>query len=277
MVESVECGETEHAAVLLEMVQRHQLQNSSCVAALARGTYSLIQIDKPDVPEEEQRDAVRWQIKDLLDFPAEQAVIDLFDASGSGSQAMAFAVAAAEDKIRYVVDVMRGAGLTIKAIDIPELALRNILARTNENERGVALISLWNDSGLITIVRAGELCMARRINFGLQELVAAGEIEAVEGVEISQAQQDILDGLVLEIQRSLDYYESSVSRQSVAAVLLAPLNAALPGLQSYLDTYLTPDVRELDLSPWLDCSAVDLTQQSRCLSAIGAALRSDWR
>ena len=277
MVESVECGETEHAAVLLEMVQRYQLQNSSCVAALARGTYSLIQIDKPDVPEEEQRDAVRWQIKDLLDFPAEQAVIDLFDASGSGSQAMAFAVAAAEDKIRYVVDVMRGAGLTIKAIDIPELALRNILARTNENERGVALISLWNDSGLITIVRAGELCMARRINFGLQELVAAGEIEAVEGVEISQAQQDILDGLVLEIQRSLDYYESSVSRQSVAAVLLAPLNAALPGLQSYLDTYLTPDVRELDLSPWLDCSAVDLTQQSRCLSAIGAALRSDWR
>ena len=277
LAESVECAATEHAAAVAELVQRHKLHNIPCMAVLARGTYSLIQIDQPEVPEDEQRDAVRWQIKDLLDYPAEQAVVDLFAASSAGASTMAFAVAAAEEKIRYVVDAMRGAGLDIKAIDIPELALRNILARTNENERGVALLTLWKDSGLITIVRDGELCMARRINLGIQELIAAGDVEVVDGVEISQAQQNILDGVVLEIQRSLDYYESSVSRQSVAAVLLAPLVVPLPGLQSYLDTYLTPDVRELDLSPWLDCSALAIAQQSRCLSAVGAALRSDWR
>ncbi|MEA3465045.1 MAG: hypothetical protein U9R29_03420 [Thermodesulfobacteriota bacterium] len=276
VAESVEGSATQHAELLSELVQRHRLQNSPCVAILARGAYSLIQIDTPDVPEQEQRDAVRWQIKDLLDYPAEQAVIDLFTASIAGASNIAFAVAAPEEKVRYVVDAMRGAGLDIKAIDIPELALRNILASTNENERGVALLTLWKDSGLITIVRDGELCMARRINIGIQELVDAGDIEVVEGVEVSQAQQNILDGVVLEIQRSLDYYESSVSRQSVTAVLIAPLIAPLPGLQSYLESYLTPDVRELDLSSWLDCSALTITQQSRCLSAIGAALRSDW-
>lgn len=276
VAESVDCGRTNHAEVLAELVQRHQLQRAPCCAVLARGTYNLIQIDQPDVPEAELRDAVRWQVKDLLDFPADHAVIDLFSTLGAGGSPMNFAVAAAEENIRYVVDVMQQSHLDVKVIDIPELALRNVIDRSFESDRGVALLSLWRDNGLVTIVRNGELCMARRINLGVQELVAAADMDAVDGVEISQAQQNILDSVVLEIQRSLDYYESSVSRQPVAAVLLAPLAAPVPGLQSYLDTYLTPDVQELDLSRWLgNCSVVE-SEQSRCIAAIGAALRSDW-
>lgn len=274
--ESVDCSSAERANVLTDLVQRHQLQNCPCCAVLARGTYNLIQIDRPDVPEAELRDAVRWQVKDLLDFPAEQAVLDLFSAEGAGGNMMSFAVAASEDDIRCVVDVMQQASLDVKVIDIPELALRNVVDRSFESDRGVALLSLWRDNGLVTIVRKGEMCMARRINLGVQELVAAADIDDVDGIEISQAQQNILDNVVLEIQRSLDYYESSVSRQPVAAVLLAPLVDPIPGLQSYLDTYLTPDVKELDLSGWLGGCSVVTAEQSRCIAAIGAALRSDW-
>ncbi|MBW2187418.1 MAG: pilus assembly protein PilM [Deltaproteobacteria bacterium] len=276
VAESVDCGASGHAEVLAELVQRHQLQNTPCCAVLARGTYNLIQIDQPDVPEAELRDAVRWQVKDLLDFPAEQAVIELFSAVGSAGGPMNFAVAAAQENIRYVVDVMQQANLAVKVIDIPELALRNVLDRSFESDRGVALLSLWRDNGLVTIVRNGELCMARRINLGVQELVAAADVDDVDGVEISQAQQNILDSVVLEIQRSLDYYESSVSRQPVSTVLLAPLTDPVPGLQSYLDSYLTPDVQQLDLGRWLDNGSVVMAEQSRCLAALGAALRSDW-
>lgn len=276
IAESIDCGSSDHAQFLTELVQRHQLQNYPCCAVLARGTYNLIQIDQPDVPEAELRDAVRWQVKDLLDFPADQAVLDLFSAEGTGGNSMNFAVAAAEESIRYVIDAMRQASLDVKVIDIPELALRNVVDRSFESDRGVALLSLWRDNGLVTIVRNGEMCMARRINLGVQELVAAADVEDLDGVGISQAQQNILDNVVLEIQRSLDYYESSVSRQPVAAVLLAPLVEPIPGLQSYLDTYLTPDVQDLDLSRWLDGSSIVTAEQSRCIAAIGAALRSDW-
>lgn len=189
---------------------------------------------------------------------------------------MDFAVAAAQEKIRYVVDAMQQANLEVKIIDIPELALCNVLMRSFESERGVALLTLWRNNGLVTIVRNGELCMARRINLGVRELVAAADVDAVDGVEISEAQQDILDNVVLEIQRSLDYYESSVSGQPVSAVLLAPITHPVPGLQSYLNSYLTPDVQELDLSRWLENHSLVVAEQSRCLSALGAALRSDW-
>jgi len=271
---SESCAATEHAQVLSDLVSRHQLQNVPCAAVMARGTYNLIQVDKPAVPENELRDAVRWQIKDLLDFPAEEAVIDVFSGYGTEAVSTTFTVAAAEAKVGYVVDALRGAGLNLKAIDIPELALRNILAKSDENERGVALLSLFRDNGLITIVRGGELCMARRINLGSAELVAASGDENIDGVEISEAQQNILDGMVLEIQRSLDYYESSVSRQSVSALLIAPLLEPVPGLHDYLNSYLTPEVRELDLQKWLGGESMSDIEQSRCLAAIGVGLRS---
>ncbi len=244
---------------------------------MARGSYNLIQIDPPDVPEGEFREAVRWQIKDLLDFPAEQAVVDTFSASASQSQELSFAVAASQERVWQVVHALRDADLDIAAIDIPELALRSLVSLLPDDDRGLALLSLWKDSGLITIVRNGELCMARRINLGVQELVAAADpATEVDGVEISEAQQNILDAVILEIQRSLDYYESSVSRQSVSTVYIAPLSDPIPGLQSYLDSYLAPEIQPLQLAQLLeDCTLPD-SELSHCLSAIGAALRTEW-
>jgi MSHA biogenesis protein MshI len=262
---------------LHQLVEKHRLTGSLAVGVMARGSYNLIQIDPPDVPEAEFREAVRWQIKDLLDFPAEQAVVDTFTASVANGQELGFAVAASEEQVWQVVRAMRQAELEIGAIDIPELALRSLTSLLPSDERGVALLCLWKDSGLIIIIHAGQLCMARRINLGVQELVSAADpTDQVEGVEISEAQQNILDTVILEIQRSLDYYESSVSRQPVSTVYLAPLTDPVAGLQAYLDTYLAPEIRPMNVATMLEGCSMSETEQSRCLSAIGAALRTEW-
>lgn len=275
---SVDCAAGGHGAELARMVQRFGLQGCACVAVMARGSYSLVQVEVPAVPEEEQVDAVRWQIKDLLDFPAEEAVIEMLPAPAASSGNMAFTVAAAQKKVRYVVDAVTEAGLDLKAIDIPELVLRNVLMCTDEQERGVALLTLWEDSGLITIVRDGELCMARRINLGVEKLVSAGENGHVDGVELTAAQQEVLDAIVLEIQRSLDYYESGVSRQPVARVYVAPLVVPVSGLLDYLAAYLAPPVANFELGRYLDDAALgdDNEQRARCLAAVGAAMRREW-
>ena len=40
---------------------------ATCVMPL--GSYNLLQIEAPKVPPEELRSAVRWRVKDLIDFP----------------------------------------------------------------------------------------------------------------------------------------------------------------------------------------------------------------
>jgi len=275
--ECVYCPAGQTSEALHKLVEKHDLAHSRTVAVMARGSYNLIQIDPPDVPEGEFREAVRWQIKDLLDFPAEQAVVDTFSSEASENQTLSFAVAASQEQVWQMVHTLRDAELDTGAIDIPELALRSLMSLLPDDGRGLALLSLWRDSGLITIVRNGELCMARRINLGVQELVAAADPAGeIDGVEISEAQQNILDAVILEIQRSLDYYESSVSRQSVSTVYIAPLSDPIPGLQSYLDSYLAPEIKPLQVGDLLaDCTMPD-TELSHCLSAIGAALRTEW-
>jgi hypothetical protein len=46
-------------------------------------------------------------------------------------------------------------------------------------------------------------------------------------------------------------------------------------LQDYLSSYLAPKVRILDLDLLVSGDAMSSMNQSRCLSAVGAALRSD--
>jgi len=251
---------------------------------MPRGSYNLMQTELPSVPAEELQDAVRWQIRDLLDFPADDAVIETieFDDTANG-QPLSFAVAAQRSKVQELVGAVRdGAGLDLRAIDIPELSLRVLLKEVEGSEQGLALLILWQNAGLVVITRGEELCMARKVGVGLEALLNAADPEPDAGVDISMAQQELLDETILDIQRSLDFYESNVARRPVRKVLIAPLEAPLPGLVEYLDTYLNPEVGFLDLNrmfehahPREGDNEEGSEQRSPCvLPAISAAMRA---
>jgi len=251
---------------------------------MPRGSYNLMQTELPSVPTEELQDAVRWQIRDLLDFPADDAVIETieFDDTANG-QPLSFAVAAQRSKVQELVGAVRdGADLDLRAIDIPELSLRALLKEVEGSEQGSARLVLWQNSGLVVITRGEELCMARKVGVGLEALLNAADSEPDAGVDISMAQQELLDEAILDIQRSLDFYESNVARRPVRKVLIAPLEAPLPGLVEYLDTYLNPEVGFLDLNQMLEHthpregdSEHGMEQISPCvLPAISAAMRA---
>lgn len=62
------------------------------VIALPHTAYQLLQIEAPDVDPAELRAAVRWRIKDLIDYHVEDAVVDVIDVpqleGRSGNHAM---------------------------------------------------------------------------------------------------------------------------------------------------------------------------------------------
>jgi MSHA biogenesis protein MshI len=243
-----------------------------------------MQTELPAVPADELHEAVRWQIRDLLDFPPDEAVIETikFEDTANG-QPLSFAVAAQRHRIQSMVDAVRDeGGLNLRAIDIPELSLRALLHQVEGSEQGIALLILWPTEGMVVITRGEDLCMARKVGIGLEALINAAEPQEETGVEISMAQQELLDEAILDIQRSLDFYESNVSRRPVRKVFIAPLDYPLPGLVEYLDTYLNPEVSFLDLNqildqayPRVENSDHGVEQINPCvLPAIGAALRA---
>lgn len=187
---------------------------------------------------------------------------------------MAYAVSARRGTIREQASLLGSARLKISAIDIPELALRNLTSLLPEDERGLAFLSLGRTQGTLIITRGKNLYLTRHINIGSDQLMELANAPEGDGlVDLSSRFNDLLDSVVLEVQRSLDFYESNFSLPPISSLVVAPMEAGLPQLIPYLKSYLGVSVRALDLAEILECPGMDSIKQARCLQAIGASLR----
>jgi MSHA biogenesis protein MshI len=257
-----------------------RLERTNCVCLPELGSYGLRQIDAPPVEESEIREASRWAIKDLIDFGVDSAVIDVFSIPEPEPEARAkrlYVVAAPNAAVQACIDLIKGVGLNLIAIDIVELALRNLSALLPEDEQGVALMYLVSEVGLLTITRGGSLYLARTIETDLEVLTATTGFSAGDTKPDDPREgQYVLDALLLEAQRSLDYFEHQLSQRPVSAVFIGPTHVPVPALNRHLNKNLNYDVVELDLNSMMECKEpVPESLQARCLAAVGAALRAE--
>lgn len=258
------------ADTLAALGKQYALGKAACHTVMPLGSYSLLLIEAPEVPANELRAAVRWRIRELIDFHVDDAVLDVFDAPASGARATRthlYVVVSRGNDVKQLADRLQDAGIGLAVIDIPELALRNIAARLPEDTHGVALLYFGAERGLIALCRNQTLYLARTLDIGeqrLREAAADGQTEAV------------FDTLALEVQRSLDYYDRTFQQAPIGHLLVAPLAAPIPGLVEGLHANLGLHARALELGEVVDgAEKFPAEQAARCLLAIGAALRSE--
>lgn len=253
---------------LAQVTKQADLAACRLVTLLAAGEYQVLHLEAPQVPREEWKQALGWKLQDLIDFPVEQACFDVLDipteAYAPGRPAMAYAVVARKELVQGLMQSFADTGL--EAIDIPETALRNISARLESENRGLACLHFDLGGGLLVVTYKGELYASRRIEISLEQLALAD----------MERKQQLFERIGLELQRSLDAFDRQYSFITVPRLLIAP-RPELGGLLDYLATTLYLPVESLDLGQALDLSACpelqQPQQQSRFLLAIGAALR----
>ena len=129
---------------IFQVEKAHALRGAD-VSIMAPSSYSLLLVEAADVEPAELRAALRWRIKDLIDFHIDDTVIDVFDLPGDtprGRARMMYVVATRAAAVRARVNTVEDSHLHLSAIDIPELALRNVAALLPEDVGGVALLHL---------------------------------------------------------------------------------------------------------------------------------------
>ncbi|MFA7270732.1 MAG: agglutinin biogenesis protein MshI [Sterolibacterium sp.] len=246
------------------------LSRYRCTALLRVGEYQLLQVEPPEMPAAEMKDALRWRIKDMLNYPVEAATIDVLeipaDAGALGRTKQAFAVAANNALLAPRVEMFDAARLKLMVIDIPELAQRNISALFEEENRGLAMLTFDESGVMLTFTFRGELYATRHTDIPLPQL------EQSEG----ERREQLFERIALEAQRSLDNFDRLNGHISVTRLLVSSL-PGVPGFLDYLRDYLSLPVVELDLAEVLDFPSIpelsQATRQTQCLKALGAALR----
>lgn len=245
-----------------------RLAQTRCTALLQEGQYQLLQIDAPgnaqDMPREELRESLRWRVKEMVDFPVERAGIDLLDIPTTGNRTpQLWVVVASHDVLQPRIRQFQDAKVRLDAIDIPELAQRNLAGLFEEPNRGLALVAFDDQGGRLTVTYQGELHMTRHLDAGRTELTGAN----------AQAQHE---RVLLDIQRSLDNFDRNYSTINLNRLLVGPL----PNGEAFIDYLrgnLSLPVATVNLADTLDFAATpqlaNAAAQADAWFALGAALR----
>lgn len=244
-----------------------------CTTLLAPAEYQILSVDAPTVPPAELKTAIRWRLKDMLDFHIDDAMIDVLDIPPNQNAPVRnrsmYAVAARTQSIEQRQTLFGQAKIPLSVIDIPEMAQRNIAALLEPEGRGVAMLSFDAEGGLLTFSASGELYLSRRIDVTLPQLLQSD----------AEQKHACHDRITLELQRSLDYFDRQYHYVALAKLLLAPMGPGSTGLQAYLAENLYLPVETLDLESVLDFTHAPALkqpeQQQRYFLALGAALRHE--
>jgi MSHA biogenesis protein MshI len=195
--------------VLKTYVANNKLANTQCNVALSISKYQLLQVDRPAVENSEMNQALHWTIKEQLSSD-EPFTIDYFEPPAIATNISKLNVVAILTKdILEIRDGILKAGLALNVIGIGELATCNLLTTSDD-----AIITLNQEEGgqlSLNIVKRNQLFFSRRLR-GYENLANFSQEELKMGV---------VDNLSLEIQRSMDYFESQLRQAPVKKVYVS--------------------------------------------------------
>ena len=268
------CAQLPNAGDPVETLQRLRrelhLERFSCSTLLPARQYQLQLVDAPNVPDAEMKSAVRWRLKDFLEYPVETATVDVVpvpaDHVTAGRGRSVYAVSARNQDIESRMKMFAQARIALRVIEVAEMAQRNLAALFESDQRALAMLSFSEEGGLLTFTARGELYLSRRIEISLDQLVGSR----------AEMRDQLFERIALELQRSLDHFDRQFSNIPLARLLLAPLPEEL-GLAAYLAGNLSTPAEAVNLGDVLDFHEVpelrEPAEQILRWQTLGTALR----
>ncbi len=267
---------TDGVKILTEWVETNHLKNIDTVFVLEPTKYNLYLLEEPEVEEKELNSALRWRVKDYLDYEIDSAVVDYIPLPGKRTgegKKMGYAIAVNQKNVDEGVQLIEASGLQVLAIDIAETALRNVGQCIKEHEEGIVYLHIAPKSSQLILIKKGIIYLMRKVDINAQFLFDNKEGDA-QKEEIYK--ERFVNDLVLEVQRSIDYCSSTLRQNPAKKLVIGPLPKNIEDLIAKIQENLGMPVQAADFKEFLQChKPVSPLDQNRCVYAIGGALRRE--
>jgi MSHA biogenesis protein MshI len=198
-----------------EFMNEQQLSDIAATIVLGLNSYQMLLVEAPPVEAEELAAALKWKVKDLLSQKVDQSIVDGFllpDDAFRGRQKMAYAVATEKQAQQNLVDTLAEVGVLVDSIQVPELLLLQALKNVLSAGQAELVMVIGASGGMLVAIADGAVYLSRKLD------VSADTVSE----ENSEQSQQVIDKLVLEMQRSRDYFESQMGKGIVGRLLLMP-------------------------------------------------------
>jgi MSHA biogenesis protein MshI len=248
-------------------LEKLKATRAAACAVIEGDDYQIVQVESPQVLPSELRAAVRWKLRDAISFNIDEAAVDVFEVPEPVRRTqtkMLFAVAARDSGIQRVAGLLKPVARGFNAIDIPELCLRNVASVLPQDAKGVAMLAINENFAQLVVTRQGVMYLTRRIDTarGFNPHTAR-KVPSIDA-----------GAMALELQRSLDYYESHYDQTPIGDLVLAPANDLTRVVAEALKAETGLRVNVLDARDVFNVyKAGELVTDWPSLMALGAALR----
>jgi len=227
-----------------------------------QGRNGLVGLEKArDVPPAELHRALAWQMKDRLNVPVEEAILDTIALPKDISRqerSKVYVASAHKSIIRQAIADTHYAGLNLLSIDIFDMSLRNLIDLWGCDERGDVLVVIQRGRGEIVMLRQQQLYLSGKFKLDYQG-------EADEPLPLPQ--------LDLEIQQALNYFEQQLGQQLPKKIHLTGQSVRLEKLSPEFQQGIAIPIELMAIHGyWLNHRDRGGVVDVNGLAAIGAAL-----
>ncbi|MEW6684085.1 MAG: type IV pilus assembly protein PilM [Nitrospirota bacterium] len=273
--------------------------NGEDVAVCLQSRPAIVRhLDLPDIPKRELREALQWEAKKAASQAVEDLVVDHLRGpsvkSDQGRTMPVTMVVAEREAVEQEFRRYQQAGLRVKVMDINACAFYYAAHRLGRDQTGtgcVAFVDIGAGRMDINIVKHGTLRFSRSVPLGGEMLTQAlvrtfgtdpNEAETIkreQGLSGKAKALEVLgphvDRLVVEIQRSIDYYRAQSHDGALEALWLGGGTSLMPGFVEYVARFVDTKVDRFNPFEGMDCRGVRLDLEAlapRFIASVGLAI-----
>ncbi len=253
------------AAAITSIFERQKIKTKNVATSVSGHSVIVKRVTLPLMTEGELYDRIQAEASqhipfDIADVNLSHQLLETVD-----SQMDVLLVAVKKDKILNHTNVLAQAGKTPVVVDIDAFALQNCFEVNYDPDPGqtVALLNVGASVMNINIVRGGVPLFTRDVSVGGNQYTDAlqkeldlsfedaerlkhGEnIAGVAGEQRGTILRSVSDILILEIQKTFDFFRATASGENIQRIYVAGGTARVPGLLDLLREEFAMPVEEL--------------------------------
>jgi len=248
------------ADAIKRLFENKAFKSKEVAASLSGNAVIVKKISLPVMTEAELSESIYWEAEQYIPFDIQDVNLDyqiLDPGTGPDSKGTmdVLLVAAKKEKIADYTGVIAQAGKIPVVVDVDAFALQNAYERNygNDPETVVVLLNAGASAININIIQGDQSVFTRDISMGgnayteavqkelnlpFDSAEAAKKGEAVEGVTFEEVQpvlHAMTENVLLEIQKTFDFFKASSTTDRIDRVLLSGGASRVDGFQKALE------------------------------------------
>ncbi len=260
--EAIVDGVIMDSAVVVEsirnLIAHLRIKNRSVATSVSGHSLIIKKIQLPLMTEAELEEQIQWEAEQYIPFEIDEVNVDfeiLGPLADEDGQMEVLLVAVKKDIINDYTAVIAEAGLTPLVVDVDGFAIENIfeVAYPEHLDKTVVLMDVGAGIMNINVLKAGQSTFTRDITLGgsnfteeiqkelgvgyeeAEILKLGGQSEQATPDEVLEVLRLTTENLVLEVQRSLDFFSATSAEEEIHGIFLSGGACRVPGMAAAIE------------------------------------------